>query len=97
MSWRKRRSNRWSLGRWAGPRSRVRWSSCLVTSANFITVFHLLNGGLSPAERTGMISIGDELLAANNLSLDNISFEEVIETASNVSANELCLRLRKIV
>jgi hypothetical protein len=39
---------------------------------------HPLNGDMLPAERTGMICLGDELISANGIGLENQRFEDII-------------------
>lgn len=48
---------------------------------------HPLNGEMLPAERTGMITLGDELLSANGISLSEKSFEEIISAVREIGAN----------
>lgn len=45
-----------------------------------------LNDGMLPAEKTGMIQLGDELLSVNGVSLENMTFDDIIATVRNVGA-----------
>ena len=47
---------------------------------------HPLTGGRLPAERTGKIVLGDELISVNNVSLEGMTFDDVIATVRTVSA-----------
>lgn len=47
---------------------------------------HPLNGGMLPAEKTGMIVIGDEVLSVNGVSLENMTFDDIISTVRHVGA-----------
>eukprot|EP00980_Cylindrotheca_fusiformis_P027689 scaffold22210_cov122-Cylindrotheca_fusiformis.AAC.3 len=60
---------------------------------------HPLNGGMLPAEKTGMIILGDELLSVNGVSLENMTFDDIIATVRHVGAKSgpgeaLALRFR---
>ena len=60
---------------------------------------HPLNGGNLPAEKTGMIVLGDELLSVNGVTLENLTFDDIIATVRHVGADAgpgeaLCLRFR---
>ena len=61
---------------------------------------HPLNGEMLPAEKCGMITLGDELLSVNGVSLEQKSFDEIIETVREVSAEgpgkPLYLRFRPV-
>lgn len=61
---------------------------------------HPLHGGRLPAEKSGRISLGDELLFVNNVDLEGMTFENVIETVRRVGAEAgagaaLSLRFRR--
>jgi hypothetical protein len=61
---------------------------------------HPLHGGRLPAEKSGKISLGDELLFVNNVDLEGMSFDNVIETVRRVGAEAgagaaLSLRFRR--
>ncbi len=43
-----------------------------------------LNDGILPAERTGMIHLGDELLSVNGVNLENKTFDDIIATVRHV-------------
>jgi len=43
-----------------------------------------LNDGILPAERTGMIQLGDELLSVNGVNLENKTFDDIIATVRHV-------------
>mmetsp|Transcript_19821 Transcript_19821/g.30037 ORF Transcript_19821/g.30037 Transcript_19821/m.30037 type:complete len:1666 (+) Transcript_19821:116-5113(+) len=63
---------------------------------------HPLNGGRLPAERTGMISLGDELLSVNKFSLEGLTFDDIIATVRQVgidaeAGTPLCLRFRPVM
>lgn len=45
-----------------------------------------LNDGMLPAEKTGIIQLGDELLSVNGVSLENMTFDDIIATVRNVGA-----------
>jgi len=45
---------------------------------------HPLSGGRLPAEREGIISVGDELLAVNDVSLEGMPFEKAIATVRQI-------------
>ncbi|KAL3923893.1 MAG: hypothetical protein SGILL_001380, partial [Bacillariaceae sp.] len=45
-----------------------------------------LNDGMLPAEKTGMIRLGDELLSVNGASLENMTFDDIIGTVRHVGA-----------
>jgi hypothetical protein len=45
---------------------------------------HPLSGGRLPAERCGVISIGDELLAVNDVNLEGMKFEDAIGTVRQI-------------
>ena len=45
-----------------------------------------LNGGLLPAEKTRTIVLGDELLSVNGVSLENMTFDDIIATVRHVGA-----------
>ena len=45
-----------------------------------------LNDGILPAEKTGMIQLGDELLSVNDVSLENKTFDDIIATVRHVGA-----------
>lgn len=45
-----------------------------------------LNEGILPAEKTGMIRLGDELLSVNGVSLENMTFDDIIATVRHVGA-----------
>lgn len=47
---------------------------------------HPLNGGMLPAEKTGMIVLGDEVLSVNGVSLENMTFDDIIATVRHVGA-----------
>lgn len=47
---------------------------------------HPLNGGMLPAEKTGMIVLGDEVLHVNGVSLENMTFDDIIATVRHVGA-----------
>ena len=47
---------------------------------------HPLNGDILPAEKTGMICLGDELVSAGGVSLDNKSFDDIISTVRDLGA-----------
>ncbi len=62
---------------------------------------HPLNGDMLPAERTGMICLGDELISANGINLENQRFEDIIarvrETGLSVGpGNPICLKFRPL-
>lgn len=63
---------------------------------------HPISGGKLPAERTGMISLGDELLSVNGVSLEGIPFDDIIGTVREVGSDTtpgepLCIRFRPVV
>ena len=43
-----------------------------------------LNDGILPAEKTGMIKLGDELLSVNGVNLENTTFDDIIATVRHV-------------
>jgi len=45
-----------------------------------------LNDGILPAEKTGMIQLGDELLSVNDMNLENKTFDDIIATVRHVGA-----------
>eukprot|EP00536_Pseudo-nitzschia_multiseries_P014720 jgi/Psemu1/246275/estExt_Genewise1.C_7590016 len=45
-----------------------------------------LNDGILPAEKTGMINLGDELLSVNGVNLENKTFDDIIATVRHVGA-----------
>ena len=45
---------------------------------------HPLSGGRLPAERLGVIAVGDELLSVNEVSLEGIKFEDAIATVRQI-------------
>jgi len=47
---------------------------------------HPLSGGKLPAERTGMIVLGDELISANGVSLEGLTFDEIIGRVREIGA-----------
>ncbi|CAJ1934809.1 unnamed protein product [Cylindrotheca closterium] len=60
---------------------------------------HPLNGGMLPAEKTNMIVLGDELVSVNGVSLENMTFDDIISTVRHVGAKSgpgeaLALRFR---
>ncbi|KAL3939235.1 MAG: hypothetical protein SGBAC_006005 [Bacillariaceae sp.] len=60
---------------------------------------HPLNGGMLPTEKTGMIVLGDELVSVNGVSLENMTFDDIISTVRHVGAKSgpgeaLTLRFR---
>ncbi|GFH49862.1 hypothetical protein CTEN210_06338 [Chaetoceros tenuissimus] len=61
---------------------------------------HPLTGGRLPAERTGKIVLGDELIAVNGVSLEGLTFDEIIATVRDVSQSskdgELIMRFRAL-
>lgn len=61
---------------------------------------HPLNGGMLPAEKVGMIVLGDELISVNNVVLEGITFDEIIsvvrEVASASPGKPLAMRFRRI-
>ena len=46
-----------------------------------------LNDGILPAEKTGMIQLGDELLSVNGVNLENKTFDDIIATVRHVGAD----------
>ena len=46
---------------------------------------HPLSGGMLPAEKTGMIMLGDQVLSVNGVSLENMTFDDIISTIRHVS------------
>jgi len=48
---------------------------------------HPLSGGRLPAEKTGKISLGDELISVNDISLIGMSFDDIISTVRSVGMN----------
>lgn len=62
---------------------------------------HPLNGGMLPAEKTGMIVLGDEVLKVNGVSLEHMTFDDIIATVRHVGAEAgpgqpLTLRFRPL-
>jgi hypothetical protein len=47
---------------------------------------HPLNGGMLPAEKTGMIVLADEVLSVNRVSLEHMTFDDIISTVRHVGA-----------
>ena len=45
-----------------------------------------LNDGILPAEKTGMIQLGDELLSVNGVNLENRTFDDIVATVRHVGA-----------
>ena len=43
-----------------------------------------INGGMLPAERTGMIVLGDEILSVNGVLLEHMTFDDIIATVRHV-------------
>ena len=63
---------------------------------------HPLNRGRLPAERTGMIILGDELLSVNGKSLEGITFDDIIANVRQVGGDAapgapLCMRFRPVM
>lgn len=63
---------------------------------------HPLSGGQLPAEKTGMIVLGDELLSVNGVTLEGISFDDIINSVRQVGADAspgapLCMRFRPVL
>jgi RAVE protein 1 C terminal len=63
---------------------------------------HPLNGGMLPAEKTGMIVLGDQVVRVNGVSLENMTFDDIIATVRHVGAEAgpgqpLILRFRPSV
>ena len=60
---------------------------------------HPLSGGRLPAERSGVIALGDELLAVNDISLEGMKFEEAIGTVRQIgfdsNGSSLNMRFRR--
>ncbi|KAL3763668.1 hypothetical protein ACHAWU_009092 [Discostella pseudostelligera] len=60
---------------------------------------HPLSGGRLPAERCGLIALGDEFLAVNDVSVDGMTFEDAIGTVRQVGYDSygapLQLRFRR--
>jgi hypothetical protein len=48
---------------------------------------HPTTGEALPAEKTGMITLGDELIAANDIVVDNKSFDDIIATVRDLGAS----------
>jgi hypothetical protein len=55
---------------------------------------HPLSGGRLPAEREGVISLGDELLAVNDISLEGMPFEKAITTVRQIGFDSFGSPLR---
>jgi len=55
---------------------------------------HPLSGGRLPAERCGVIAIGDELLSVNELSLEGMKFEDAIGTIRQIGFDSYGTPLR---
>ncbi|KAL7521427.1 hypothetical protein ACHAWX_006106 [Stephanocyclus meneghinianus] len=53
-----------------------------------------LSGGRLPAERAGAISLGDELLAVNDVNLEGYSFEDAIATVRRIGFDSFGVPLR---
>ncbi len=47
---------------------------------------HPLNGGMLPAEKAGMIVLGDEVLSVNGVSVEHMTFDDIIATVRHVGA-----------
>jgi hypothetical protein len=63
---------------------------------------HPLNKGQLPAEKTGMIVLGDELVSVNGITLEGISFDVIIATVRQVGAESpkgspICMRFRPAI
>jgi len=61
---------------------------------------HPLTGGALPAEKTGAIAIGDELLSVNGICLEDASFDKIIGIVRQAGASaepgsSLCMKFRK--
>lgn len=60
---------------------------------------HPLSGGRLPAERSGLIALGDEFLAVNGISVEGLTFEDAIGTVRQVGYDSygapLLLRFRR--
>lgn len=62
---------------------------------------HPLTGGSLPAEKAGMIVLGDELLSVNGVKLEGMSFDDIIATVRQTGATAgpgkpLCMRFRRV-
>ena len=62
---------------------------------------HPLTGESLPAEKTGLITLGDELIAANEINLENKTFDDIIATVRDLGAscagNPMRLTFRRVV